>query len=105
MATFNLDQLLITNDKESLAYSEGHPGAGTRQAMLGQDHFRGPLVDGPHAFLNENATILTANKQERRERILVTERDTVILRGTEYTISKDRYGYLHLTPVEVPATA
>jgi hypothetical protein len=134
MATFNLDQLLTINDKDTLTYTEGHPGAGTPQAMFGQDHFKGPelamfdktyrgtdlyktyavggweagnyhravdqgpLVEGPHAFLNENATILTAHKQERRERILVTDGDTVIVRGTEYTIGKDRYGYVKLTP-------
>lgn len=60
----------------------------------------GPLVEGPQAFLNENATVLTAHKQERRERILITEGDTLILRGTEYSISKDRYGYIKLTPAQ-----
>jgi hypothetical protein len=32
----------------------------------------------------------SAHKEERREQILVAEGDTLILRGTEYTISKDR---------------
>lgn len=53
--------------------------------------------------MSENATILTAHKQERREQIHVAEGDTLILRGTEYTISKDRYGYITLTPVEAAA--
>ncbi|MET4144200.1 hypothetical protein [Arthrobacter sp. UYCo732] len=137
MATFNLDQLLIINDSDPITYSEGHPGAGTPQALFGQDHFtgpelamfdktyrgtdlyntysvggweagnfhrvvcQGPLVEGPHAWMSANATVITAHKQERRERILVTEADTLILRGTEYTISKDRYGYIKLTPVKV----
>lgn len=136
MAIFNLDELLTINDKDALTYSEGHPGAGTPQAIFGQDHYKGaelamfykthrgtdlyntysvggweagnyhrvecggPLVEGPHAFLNENATVLTAHKQERRERILITEGDTLILRGTEYAISKDRYGYIKLTPAQ-----
>lgn len=58
---------------------------------------------GSYALPERERRHLTAHKQERRERILVTEGDTVILRGTEYTISQDRYGYIHLTPVEVPA--
>lgn len=138
MATLNLDQLLtITHDTHT--YSEGHPGAGTPQAIFSQDHFQGPelamfdktyrgtdlyntysvggweagnyhravdmgpLVEGPHAWMNENATVLTAHKQVKRERILVADGDTVLLRGTEYTISKDNRGYVHLTPVKVPA--
>lgn len=48
--------------------------------------------------MSANATVLTAHKQERREQIVFTEEDTLILRGTEYTISKDRYGYIKLTP-------
>jgi hypothetical protein len=66
---------------------------------------QGPLVEGPHAWMSENATILTAHQQERRERILVNEDDTVLLRGTEYAIRKDRYGYVKLTPVTVNADA
>lgn len=136
---FNRDELLTINDKDSFTYAEGHPGAGTPQAIFGQDrpagpelamfykNYRGtdlyntysvggwetgnyhrvvcggPLVEGPHAWMSENATILTAHKQERREQILVAEGDTLILRGTEYTISKDRYGYITLTPVEAAA--
>ncbi|MBG0738984.1 hypothetical protein IV500_06045 [Paeniglutamicibacter antarcticus] len=50
--------------------------------------------------MNENATVLTAHPQELRENILVAEGDTVILRGTEYVLSKDRYGYVHLTPAQ-----
>ena len=107
MATFDLDQLLTINDKDTHSYSEGHPGAGTPQAIFGQDHYAGPelalfyknhngtdlyntysvggweagnyhrvvdmgpLVEGPHAWMSENATILTAHKQVKRERILV----------------------------------
>lgn len=59
----------------------------------------GPRVDGPHAWMNENATVLTARKQARREEILVEAGDHVILRGTEYEIVKDRYGYVKLVPV------
>jgi hypothetical protein len=59
----------------------------------------GPLVEGPQAWMNQNDTTLTAHKQEPRERIIVTDGDTVILRGTGYTISPDRYGYVKLTPV------
>lgn len=141
MATFNLDQLLTINDSDPITYSEGHPGAGTAQALFGQDHFagpqlamfdktyrgtdlyttysvggweagnfhrvacEGPLVEGPDAWMSANATVLTAHKQERREQILVAEDDTLILRGTEYTISKDRYGYIKVTPVGVTAEA
>ncbi|TSE14991.1 hypothetical protein B1A87_002715 [Arthrobacter sp. KBS0703] len=65
----------------------------------------GPLVEGPHAWMSANATVLTAHKQERREQILVAEGDTIILRGTEYAISQDRYGYIKLTPTPVSAEA
>lgn len=59
----------------------------------------GPRVDGPQAWLNENATVLTAHKQVKREEILVEAGDHVILRGTEYEIVKDRYGHVKLVPV------
>jgi hypothetical protein len=39
------------------------------------------------------------HKQVKREEILVEVGDHVILRGTEYEIAKDRYGYVSLTPV------
>lgn len=58
----------------------------------------GPRIDGPHAWMNENATVLTAHKQVKREEILVEAGDHVILRGTEYEIAKDRYGHVTLTP-------
>ncbi|ACL41967.1 hypothetical protein Achl_4016 (plasmid) [Pseudarthrobacter chlorophenolicus A6] len=139
MAAFNLDELL--NDRDPITYSQGHPGAGTPQALFGQDHFtgpelamfdktyrgtdlyttysvggweagnfhrvicKGPLVEGPHAWMSANATVLTAHKQERREQILVAEGDTLILRGTEYAISKDRSGCIKLTPTTVSAEA
>ena len=59
----------------------------------------GPRVDGPHAWMNENATVLTAHKQVKREEILVEAGDHVILRGTEYEIVKTRTGHMNLTPV------
>jgi hypothetical protein len=77
-------------------YSVGGWEAGNYHRVVDQ----GPLVEGPHAWMNENATVLTAHKQERRERILVTEADTIILRGTAYTLSTDRYGYVQLTPAQ-----
>ena len=61
----------------------------------------GPRVDGPQAWMNENATVLTAHKQTPRETILVEPGDHVILRGTEYEIVKSRTGHMSL----VPATA
>jgi hypothetical protein len=61
----------------------------------------GPRVDGPHAWMNENATVLTAHKQVKREEILVGAGDHVVLRGTEYEITKDRYGHVSLKPVTV----
>jgi hypothetical protein len=82
-------------------YSVGGWEAGNFHRVVCQ----GPLVEGPHAWMSENATVLTAHKQARRERILVAAGDTVILRGTEYTIVKDRYGYINLTPVQVLADA
>ncbi|MBG0738985.1 hypothetical protein IV500_06050 [Paeniglutamicibacter antarcticus] len=42
MATFNLDQLLTINNKDSYTYSDGHPGAGTPQEIFGQDRHEGP---------------------------------------------------------------
>jgi hypothetical protein len=140
MTTLNLDELLVINDSDPLTYSEGHPGAGTPQAMFSQDHWagpelamfhknvrglvlyrtfsvggweagsyhrvehEGPLVEGPQAWMNENAITLTAHKQEPREQILVTDGDTIILRGTEYTVSVDRFGYIELTRTEVPTS-
>jgi hypothetical protein len=75
-------------------YSVGGWEAGNFHRTVDQ----GPLVEGPHAWMSENGTTITAHKQVRRERILVEAVDTIIVRGTEYTISKDRYGYIHLTP-------
>lgn len=82
-------------------YSVGGWEAGNYHRAVDQ----GPLVEGPHAWMNENATVLTAHPQERRENILVAEGDTVILRRTEYILSKDRYGYVHLTPTQEPAAS
>ncbi|MCC3292495.1 hypothetical protein [Arthrobacter sp. zg-Y1110] len=56
----------------------------------------GPRVNGPVAWMNENAVTLTAHKQTPREEILVEDGDHVILRGTEYVITKDRRGYVRL---------
>lgn len=134
MATFNLDQMLTIKDNEPLTYTEGHPAAGTPQAIFGQDYSegpqlamfcknhrdtdlyntysvggweaenfhrvvdQGPLVEEPHAWMSENATILTAHRQVARERIIVSAGGTVVVRGTEYLVSKDRYGYMKLTP-------
>lgn len=39
---FNRDELLTINDKDSFTYAEGHPGAGTPQAIFGQDRPAGP---------------------------------------------------------------
>jgi hypothetical protein len=139
MKTLNLDELLVIKDSDPFTYSEGHPGAGTPQALYSQDHWagpelamfyktargtdlyqtfsvggweagnyhrvehEGPLVEGPHAWMNENSVALTAHKQEPRDRIIVEDGDTLILRGTEYTIVVDSRGYIELTPVSVPA--
>ena len=54
----------------------------------------------PRAPYECHDTVITPHKQERREHFLVTEEDTLILRDTEYAISKDRYGYIKLTPAE-----
>ena len=51
----------------------------------------------------DTAKLMFRDGLMKGERILVTAGDTVILRGTEYTISKDNRGYIHLTPVQVPA--
>lgn len=139
MKTLNLDELLVIKDSDPLTYSEGHPGAGTPQALYSQDHWagpelamfyknvrgtdlyrtfsvggweagsyhrvehQGPLVEGPVAWMNENATTITAHKQERREQILVEAGDTIILRGTAFTITVDSRGYITLAPATVPA--
>lgn len=66
---------------------------------------QGPRVEGPVAYLNENATVLTAHRQSRRERILITEGDTLIIRGTAFAVSKDRYGFVKLTPAKALANA
>jgi hypothetical protein len=60
--------------------------------------FEGPRVDGPVAWMNQNDTVITAHKQVEREKIRVVPGDHVIIRGTEYEISQDRRGYVHLTP-------
>lgn len=57
----------------------------------------GPLVEGPQAFMSENGFAVTAHKQEKRERILVSPGDTLIIRGTEYEVSVDRQVYATLT--------
>lgn len=68
---------------------------------IGSSSIRGswfPPFPPVHAWMSANATVLTAHQQVRRERILVAEGDTLIPRGTGYTISKDRYGRITLTP-------
>lgn len=65
---------------------------------------QGPRVEGPVAYMNVNATVLTAHKQVQRERILVEAGDTLTLRGTDYLISIDARGEARLTVVE-PANA
>lgn len=141
MKTLNLDELLVIKDSDPFTYSEGHPGAGTPQALYSQDHWAGPelamfyktdrgtdlyrtfsvggweagnyhrvenggqLVEGPVAWMNENPVTLTAHKQEPREQILVEDGDTLILRGTAFTVTVDARGYITLVPAAVPATA
>ncbi len=58
----------------------------------------GPLVEGPHAWMSENAVALTAHKQEKRPEILVEPGDHLIIRGTEYEIVAGRWD-LKLEPV------
>lgn len=128
MANFNLDELLVITDRASTSegqpnaeYHQDH-FTGPQLTMFDKTHrgtdlyttftvggweagnfnrkvFQGPMVDGPHAYLNANATVLTAHKQERRGTILITVEDTLTIRGAELTISRDRYGYISLTPV------
>ncbi|HEX9226160.1 MAG TPA: hypothetical protein VF885_05835 [Arthrobacter sp.] len=76
-------------------YSVGGWEAGNFHRVVCQ----GPRVDGPHAWMNENATVLTAHKQAKRETISVEPGDHVVLRGTEYEIVKTRTGHMSLTPV------
>lgn len=128
MANFNLDELLIITDRanssEGQPNAEYHQDhfTGPQLTMFDKTYrgtdlyttftvggweagnfnrtvFQGPMVDGPHAYLNANATVLTAHKQERRETILITVEDTLTIRGAEFSISRDRYGYITLTPV------
>ncbi|HEX9089590.1 MAG TPA: hypothetical protein VF867_19015 [Arthrobacter sp.] len=134
MANFNLDELLTINDRasssEDLPNAEYHQDhfTGPQLTMFDKNYrgtdlystftvggweagnfhrtvFQGPMVEGPHAYLNTNATVLTAHKQERREAILITVEDTLTIRGAEFAISRSRYGHITLTPVAALADA
>lgn len=73
-------------------YSVGGWEEGSYHRMV-QD---GPRVNGPVAFMNANDVALTAHRQVEREEILVEDGDHVILRGTEYVITRDSRGYISL---------
>lgn len=64
-----------------------------------RSEFEGPRIDGPVAWMNQDDIAITAHKQVERESILVEPGDHVLLRGTEYEITRDARGYVHLTPV------
>jgi len=60
---------------------------------------QGPIESGPVAFMSQNGAMITAHRQEPKQRIEVSVNDTLEIAGTEYTIHLDRYGYVKLKPV------
>lgn len=47
----------------------------------------GPLVEGPHAYMQEKATVLTAHQQAPVREVPVKDGDHLTIRGTEYIIT------------------
>lgn len=72
---------------------------GWEEGQYHRDAHQGPRINGPIAFMTENAVAVTAHKQVRREEILVEEGDHIILRGTEYEIRRTRTGHIKLDRV------
>lgn len=60
---------------------------------------QGPIESGPVAFMSQNATMITAHRQEPKKRLELSVDDTLEISGTEYSIRLDRYGYVKLMVV------
>jgi hypothetical protein len=58
--------------------------------------YQGPDVQGPYASMSKNAVVITAHKQEPKQRFEVSLDDTLEIDGREYGIRMDRYGYVKL---------